>query len=98
MSRNRDHWENPDNWTAGIIYHCPEDTRYFVPKGWKWGGWTINFSHPKAWFAGLGAIAIAVGPATLVMRLTGNRSLWLLAMLVLIIALCMWAHNESSKE
>ncbi|KAJ3055420.1 hypothetical protein HK102_011350, partial [Quaeritorhiza haematococci] len=37
-------WENPQNWTFGMFYHCPEDPRLWVPKKQKWAGWTINMA------------------------------------------------------
>ena len=55
-------WSDEDNWTAGLIYHCPQDPRVIVPRRWRWGGWTLNFSHPRAGAVGIASVGLAVGP------------------------------------
>jgi protein-S-isoprenylcysteine O-methyltransferase Ste14 len=41
-------WSDPANWRYGLIYHCKEDPRVWVPKRQKWRGWTLNLAHPHA--------------------------------------------------
>ncbi len=43
-----EHWRDKGNWAWGIIYRCREDPRVIVPRRWRWGGWTLNFSHASA--------------------------------------------------
>lgn len=38
-------WSDPANWKYGLIYHCKEDPRIWIPKRQKWRGWTLNFAH-----------------------------------------------------
>lgn len=44
---NRLEWENPDNWSGGIlgIYFSKKDSRLWVPKSTPWMGWTLNLGH-----------------------------------------------------
>ena len=59
-------WRDPRHWTPPGIYRCAEDPRVIVPKRRRWMGWTLNFAHRSAWPVLLGAIAVAVGPALIV--------------------------------
>jgi uncharacterized membrane protein len=90
-------WNDKSNWTAGLIYHCPRDPRAIVPRRWRWGGWTLNFSHPRAAVVGVAAMALAVGPALLVMYLFNDRTAFLGAMALSIVALIAWSHFEASR-
>ena len=63
-------WEDPKNWRGGRGYYCPEDPRVIVPKRTIWGGWTVNFAHPKkAWTAIFLSVVLAVAPVFLVAAL-----------------------------
>jgi uncharacterized membrane protein len=90
-------WNDKSNWTAGLIYHCPRDPRAIVPRRWRWGGWTLNFSHPRAAVAGVAAMALAVGPALIVMYLFNDRTAFLGAMALSIVALIAWSHFEATR-
>ncbi len=90
-------WNDRSNWTAGLIYHCPQDPRVIVPRRWRWGGWTLNFSHPRAAFVGVGAMALAVGPALLALYWFNDRTVFLGAMAFSFVALIAWSHSESSR-
>lgn len=50
---------SPDHYKWGIFYYNPEDTRVFVPKRWKWMGWTLNFASPFSYLIILGIIGLA---------------------------------------
>ena len=69
-----------------------------VPRRYRWGGWTLNFGHPRAGIAGLTAMALAVGPTLLALWLFANRTTVLAVMLGSMIALVAWAHRESSRS
>jgi len=58
-------WSEPGNWRAGIIYICKDDPRVIVPKRSKWGGWTLNFTHPAAWLVLLVSILSILVPVAL---------------------------------
>jgi len=90
-------WTDPGNWTWGVIYRCPEDPRVIVPRRWRWGGWTLNFSHPKAGLVGLAAFGLAVGPALLALYWFNDRRAVLVAMVLSVMALVRWAQLESSR-
>ncbi len=43
-----EHWRDKGNWAWGVIYRCWEDPHVIVPRRWRWGGWTLKFSHASA--------------------------------------------------
>jgi hypothetical protein len=92
-------WCDPGNWRRGIIYWCPEDPRIIVPKHAKWTGYTMNFSHRRAYWALL-AIAVALlAPlfAPLVFGYaTGTKVLVVSFVLILavVILFCYWESNR----
>ena len=90
-------WKDNANWTWGAIYHCREDPRAIVPRRWRWGGWTLNFSHPRVGIVGLGAFVLATGPGLLAFLLFGNQQVAVVVMVLSIVALMIWAHLESSR-
>ncbi len=90
-------WKDDANWTWGVIYRCREDPRVIVPRRWRWGGWTLNFSHPKAGLAGLAAVALAVGPGLLAFLVSGDQQTAVAVMLISIVALVVWAHREATR-
>lgn len=90
-------WRDKTNWSWGVIYCCPEDPRVIVPRRWRWGGWTLNFGHPRAGIVGLVAFGLAVGPGLFTFFLLGSREVALIAVLFSIVALIVWAHLESSR-
>ena len=90
-------WRDDTYWTAGIIYHCAEDPRVIVPRRWRWGGWTLNFAHPRVGRTGITAFLLAVGPGMITLWLTGSTQATLAAMLASIVALMYWAHRESTR-
>jgi len=59
-------WNDPAHWSL-TGYRCPQDPRVIVPKRIRAMGWTINWAHPKAVQMLLLMMAIAVGPALVVM-------------------------------
>ena len=91
-------WKDRTNWTWGVIYRCREDPRVIVPRRWRWGGWTLNFGHPRAGVAVLAALGLAVGPALLTLYLFNDQTAALVAMLLSGVALFTWAHRESSRS
>ncbi len=68
-----------------------------VPRRWRWGGWTLNFSHKRAGLVGLAAFGLAVGPALLTLYWFNDHKMALLVMVLSIVALIAWAHLESSR-
>lgn len=58
--------QDPQHWTLGIIYTCPEDPRVIVrnrfPLGWTW-----NFGHRWVVPTLLAFILVVVGPVLLLM-------------------------------
>ncbi len=90
-------WRDKGNWTLGVIYRCREDPRVIVSRRWRWGGWTLNFGHPKARIAGLAAFCLAVGPGLLTLYLFNDHKIALVVMLLSVVALVTWAHLESSR-
>lgn len=68
-----------------------------MPRRWRWGGWTLNFGHPRAGIIGLMAFGLAAGPGVLTLFLFGDHKLTFVVMLVSIIALVIWAHLESIR-
>lgn len=63
-------WEDPKHWRGGRGYYCPEDPRVIVPKRTIWGGWTVNFAHPKqAAMAIVLSMILAVVPVLLILAL-----------------------------
>ncbi|MBZ0165636.1 MAG: DUF5808 domain-containing protein [Candidatus Omnitrophica bacterium] len=64
---------NPKNWKWGVVYFCPQDPRWIVPKKITSTGWTYNFAHRGSygWVSGclvfVGGSAIGIflcGPST----------------------------------
>ena len=98
---NREHieklWRDKGNWTWGVIYHCREDPRVVVPRRYRWGGWTLNFSHPGAALVGLAAVGFAVGPGLFTLYWFKDYKAALVVMVLSIVALLTWAHLESSR-
>ena len=90
-------WRDKGNWTWGVIYRCREDPRAIVPRRWRWGGWTLNFSHPKAGLVGLAAFGLAVGPGLITLYLFNDDTATFVVMVLSIVALITWAHLESSR-
>lgn len=90
-------WKEKTNWKWGVIYCCAEDPRVIVPRRWRWGGWTLNFRHPKAGITGLAAFSLAVGPGLIALLLFGNHKAALIVMLISIVALILWSHLESCR-
>ena len=90
-------WRDKENWTWSVIYRCREDPRAIVPRRRRWGGWTLNFSHPRAGLVGLGAMSLAVGPALLVLYLFNDYRATVVAMGLSAVALVTWAGMESSR-
>ncbi len=90
-------WRDKGNWTWGVIYRCREDPRVIVPRRWCWGGWTLNFNHPRAGLVGLAAFGLAVGPGLLTLYWFNDHTVTLVALLLSIVALITWAHWESSR-
>ncbi len=90
-------WSDKGNWTWGVIYHCREDPRVIVPRLWRWGGWTLNFSHPKAGLAGLVAMGLAVGPVLLALYWFNDWRAIGMAMMLSLVALIAWASFESAR-
>jgi len=90
-------WKDKANWKWGVVYSCSEDPRVIVPRRWRWGGWTLNFSHPRTGIVGLMAFGLAVGPGLLTLFLLGDRKATMVVMLFSIAALFIWAHLESSR-
>jgi hypothetical protein len=92
-------WSDQSNWRMGIVYWCPEDPRIIVPKQGKWTGYTMNFSHRKAYWALL-AIAVALlAPlfAPLVFGYaTGTKVLVISFVLILaaVICVCYWESHR----
>ena len=99
MNRTRieELWTDPGNWTWGVIYHCPEDPRVIVPRRWRWGGWTLNFGHPKAGLAGVAAFVLAVAPGMLTLYWFNDPTATSVAVLLSIAALIVWSYLESSR-
>ncbi len=90
-------WRDKGNWTWGFVYHCREDPRVIVPRRWRWGGWTLNFSDPRALPVGLGAFGLAVGPGALVLYWTNDGRAAFLAMVLSIVAIVVWARYAASR-
>ena len=92
-------WQDPQHWTASILYHCAADPRVIVPKQRRWGGWTLNFAHQSAWLVLLGAMAIAVAPTLFEMATGYGRAPAVLAAVALsIFVLCFGAAWESEHR
>ena len=60
-------WASPNNWD--LVYRYVKDPRIIVPRRRQWMGWTIIFAHPLAWAVLAIIMAIAVGPALLLLGL-----------------------------
>ena len=90
-------WLEKGNWTWGVIYHCREDPRAIVPRRSRWGGWTLNFRHPRAGLIGLAAFALALGPGLLALYWFNHYWTALVVMVLSIVAVVAWAHRESSR-
>jgi hypothetical protein len=60
-------WASPKNWA--LVYRCVKDPRVIVPLRHPRMGWTINFAHPLVWAVLTIMMAIAVGPALLLLEL-----------------------------
>ena len=90
-------WRDKGNWIWGVIYRCRKDPRVIVPRRWRWGGWTLNFGHPRAGFVGLAAFGLAAGPGLLTFYLFDDHTAALVVLLLSVVALVTWAHLESSR-
>ncbi len=90
-------WRDKGNWTGGVIYHCREDPRVIVPRRWRWGGWTLNFSHPRVGIVGLAAFGLVLGPGLLTLYWFNDYRAALVVMVLSIVAVVAWAHFESSR-
>jgi uncharacterized protein DUF5808 len=64
-------WQDPRYWSPPGIYRCAADPRVIVPKRRRWAGWTLNFAHRAAWLVLVGSVAVAVGPAVIILA-TGH--------------------------
>ena len=89
-------WRDRSNWTWGVVYRCPQDPRVIVPRRWRWGGWTLNFAHPRAGLAGVAAVGLTVGPALFAHLILGQHPVVLPILLLSVVAVIAWAHWESS--
>ncbi len=83
-------WEDPAHW-RGRLYRCPEDPRVVVPKRTTWGGWTVNFSHPMAWWVIAASVVVAAGPILCLMALGVRDPRWLFAAILASIGALIWA-------
>lgn len=68
--KEREQWENPDNWRYYVFYVCREDPRLIVPKRLRLTGWTMNFAHPEA-FLLLGLLLVIVIGPVIVIEVSG---------------------------
>jgi hypothetical protein len=92
-------WSDPGNWRGGIVYCCPEDPRIIVPKQAKWTGYTMNFSHRRAYWALLGIAAALLAPlfAPLVFGYEiGTKVLVVsfVSVLAVVVCLCYWESHR----
>lgn len=46
---NEQEWEKPNNWKWGGFYNSSIDSRTWVPKKPREGGWTLNFGKKRSY-------------------------------------------------
>lgn len=90
-------WRDPSNWRWGVVYFCRQDPRTIVPKRYAWGGWTLNFGHPRAGWVGLATLLLAVGPTMVALLFTENRGVLVAVMAVSAAAVIGIAMREASR-
>ncbi len=97
MHKAESEWSNPNNWRFGI-YRSKLDFRVIVPKQNKYGGWTINFGHPRGLLVLIGMIGIVVVPAFLLIqygRPTPFKMIVLTcASILVLMSVCIWETNR----
>jgi len=90
-------WADPKNWH--IVYQCVNDPRVIVPRRRRWMGWTINFAHPLAWPVLALCVAVAVGPALVLLPFGIMSVPLLIAALVASVAVLVGiSHWEASRS
>lgn len=90
-------WRDPHSWRYGVVYYNPSDPRVLVPKRWfVWGGWTINFAHPRATLAMLTAIVLGLGPVLTAYLMFRNPVAVFAGVVVSVVLLVAWAHQKAS--
>jgi uncharacterized membrane protein len=52
--------QDPENYIWGIFYFNRKDSRIFLPKRYRWMGWTVNFANPYAYLIIIAFIVLAV--------------------------------------
>ena len=58
-------WNQPDNWTCGVLYRCAEDPRWIVPMRFTNAAWTPNVAHRRAVQLAVAILAAAAAPAAI---------------------------------
>ena len=90
-------WADSKNWH--IVYRCANDPRVIVPRRRRWMGWTINFAHPLAWPVLALCVAVAVGPALVLLPFGIMSVPLLIAALVASVAVLVGiSHWEASRS
>jgi uncharacterized membrane protein len=56
---------DPKNYKWGVFYYNPMDSRFILPKRYRWMGWTLNFANIYSYVFILGTIIIVVLLGTL---------------------------------
>jgi uncharacterized membrane protein len=69
---NEKEWQNPDNWGAPFglgFYFSKKDSRVWVPKRYKWMGWTLNMAKTASILWIIGFFIVAIVTPTLLHKL-----------------------------
>lgn len=90
-------WNDPASWRAGIFYVQPRDPRILVKRRYTWGGWTVNFGHPR-WVPALMALIAAPGLLMAMALALGLSQLSFLIVMLFTIGGVIWvARWEESR-
>ena len=89
-------WKDRRNYKWGA-YCCKADPRVIVPRLWKLGGWTINWSRPSAIPVLLFMIALLYVPAAMVSANGGGTVVSDFTIAVSIVVVCLVSAYLSSS-
>ena len=92
-------WQDPAHWTGRMFYSCAEDPRLFVPKRWRWSGFTLNLGHSAAGLAVAGILLATVSPLALLFVLPEEDALLMMMPIyaAIAVALVVVAKRESGR-
>jgi hypothetical protein len=91
-------FEDPANRPWGVFYHCADDPRIIAPSRPTWGGWQINFAHPRAVSFLLFYLGVLIGPLLLAALLGPRDPLHMLLLAVGVFVPSVFCLNRLSCQ